>query len=69
MDKTERILVLEAAITACEGHVPSELTSGLRAWLDNRIEENPNFQDFGIFLDQQRMAVKKLAANPQVFGG
>jgi predicted nucleotidyltransferase len=69
MDENDRILALEAALTACEGHVPSEFTAKLRAWLDNKIEQNPDLQEFGLFLDKQREAVRKLAENPQMFGG
>lgn len=69
MNENDKILALEAALTACEGVVPIEFTRTLRAWVDTKIEENPDLQDFGIFLEKQREAVQKLSDNPQVFGG
>jgi hypothetical protein len=69
MTESERILALEAALSACEGCVPCELTESLRNWIDKVIDHNPDMQDFGIFCDKQKRAVQLLAKNPQVFGG
>lgn len=68
MSKEEKVLALEAAITAAEGEVPEHLTEALRQWIDCFIEIHPDLKYFGIFLRIQKRAVRKLARNEQLFG-
>lgn len=67
MTVRERLLALEAALCACEG-VPFD-TEGycfgkLRNYLDKHLDGEGD-----TFLRDQKLAVKKLADSPQVFGG
>lgn len=68
MTELERILALDAALVACEGVVPPELTEVLEQYIKKEIEKDPSLAIFGDLLTAQREAVKKLVSNPQVFG-
>lgn len=69
MTETQRLLTLEAALTACEGLVPAETVGPLGAWLALRLNVATEGYDFGKYLDAQRRAVRALARSPEVFGG
>lgn len=68
MTETDRLLALDAALTACEGLLPSNLGDLLKH-LSTKFENNPELGEFGQFLEAQKLAVRKLVTNPQVFGG
>lgn len=67
MTPQARLLALDAALGACEGLVPNELTRELNQHLEKEIEKM-GLGVFSEFLDAQRDAVQELAANPAVFG-
>lgn len=68
MTEMERILALDAALTACEGLLPANLGDLLK-FIEEKISTNPNLGEFDDFLRAQKIAVQKLTTNPQVFGG
>lgn len=77
MNALERLLALEAAVTACE---TVKLNGNLRTALGLLYEELDNEikrlvlshhlpENFSEYLALQKVAIKKLLDNPQVFGG
>lgn len=67
MTELERLLALEAACCAAEGCGSSDLKAAL-SLLQAELEKVEWPEPFGEFLDQQLVAVIKLAANPETFG-
>lgn len=70
MTLKERLLALDAALSAVEEVTDDVLpVTDLRIWIDEHLDLANLAPDFGTFLKEQKEAVKKLAENPQVFGG
>lgn len=69
MTPNQRVLALDAAACACEGHVPSEILGPLQSWLETKLDETYGTVEFGTFLDHQALAVVALAVSPECFGG
>ena len=63
----DEFLVLEAALTMCEGKVPSHLTNKLHAFLNEKLDTKyPIFDDF---LNAQKKAVEAMSKDPILWGG
>lgn len=75
MSPYQRILVLDAAVTACEfPGIPAGIKAALKEVsreLDDwhELQAEAGDYDFGRFLRDQTEAVKAMAACPEVFGG
>ena len=76
MTHLERILALDAALVGAELAFPGDGTADLRAAmsllqdeLDSLIQDRADIPErLNDYLDQQKVAVNKLAASPEVFG-
>lgn len=75
MSPYQRILALDAAVTACEfPGIPAGIKAALKEVsreLDDwhELQAEAGDYDFGQFLKDQTEAVKAMAACPEVFGG
>ena len=74
MKSKQKLLALDAAIVAIEGDsvIPDDIQNLLfqvQDWLDNHFNEEYSDIPFDKHLEDQREAVKALAASPEVFGG
>lgn len=72
MNTKQRILILDAAITAQEhsdNPIPKDILLPLIKWLDNWMEKEYDQDSFDLFLKEQREAVSDLPYRPEVFGG
>lgn len=77
MTRDEKLLALDAALTASADVIPTLIRVEIREWLTSELRQNfwigENQEaegdiDFGCFLDAQKDAVKKLVNSEEVFG-
>ena len=68
MSVKERMMVLDAALLACESVGSPDLKAAMALLAEQLDKEMFFVEDFGKYLDEQKAAVKKLVSCPEVFG-